>query len=183
MEKKIGAKKMRGEKVSILGEIIDRVKNSDFCFILNYGGLKVLALTALRKELNVQQSHLMVVKNTLLGKIAKDEGWADISALLTGPTAIVTGKGDVSAVAKTLVKFVKDNEKAKVKGANFEKKILTPAEIEALSSLPDKNTMRAMLLSTFNQPATSFVRVLNASLLQLLYVLKAKADKGDAAAK
>lgn len=171
------ALKMRSEKVSILDEIINRVKGSDYCFIINYGGLTVQTLTALRKELAGQDSHLMIVKNTLLNKVAKDEGWADVSAILSGPTAIVTGGGDVSAVAKILVKFAKDNEKAEVKGANFEKKILSPAEIAALSELPDKDTMRATLLAMFLQPATSFVRVLNASLLQVLYVLKAKAEK------
>ena len=176
-EKKIGAQKMRSEKVSILGEIIDRVKNSEFCFVLNYGGLKVDVLTALRKALSEQQSHLTIVKNTILGKVAKEQGWDDISAMLTGPTAIVTGKGDVSAVAKILVEFDKNNEQAGVKGANFEQKILSTEEIVDLSKLPDKDTMRATLLGTLNAPAQQFVRVLNASLLQVLYVLQAKADK------
>ena len=38
----------------------------------------------------------------------------------------------------------------------------------------------AMLLSTLNAPATKLVRVFNASLLQLLYALKAYEEKGGA---
>ena len=109
---------MRTEKTSILNEVIERVKASEFCFVLNYGGLKVTQLTDLRQALTKNSARLMIVKNTYLGKIAKDMGWADISAMLSGPTAIITGQGDVAEIAKTLTEFVKKNEKATVKGAS-----------------------------------------------------------------
>ena len=67
---------MRTEKISILNEVIERVRAADFCFVLNYGGLKVTQLTALRQELAKHQSRAMVVKNTYLGKVAKELGWA-----------------------------------------------------------------------------------------------------------
>ena len=104
---------MRTEKISILNEVIERVKASDFCFVLNYGGLKVSQLSALRQELAKHNSRAMVVKNTYLGKVAEDLGWKDISSMLSGPTAMVTGSGDVTEVAKALVEFVKKNDKAK----------------------------------------------------------------------
>ena len=31
---------MRIEKVAILNEVVDRVKASDYCFIINYGGVE-----------------------------------------------------------------------------------------------------------------------------------------------
>jgi large subunit ribosomal protein L10 len=89
---------MRTEKLSILNEVIERVKASDFCFVLNYGGLKVTQLTALRQGLAKLDSRAMVVKNTYLAKVAKELGWADVSALLAGPTALVTGSGDAADV-------------------------------------------------------------------------------------
>jgi len=173
---------MRTEKISILNEVIERIKASDFCFVLNYGGLNVTQLTALRKELAEHNARAMVVKNTYLGKIAKDLGWADISAMLTGPTAIITGAGDVAEVAKVLVEFVKKNDKASVKGANIEATVLSAADVEALSALPSTDAMRGMLLGTLLAPATSLVRVLNAPLLNILYALKAYAEKKDESA-
>src|SRR5574344_1961554 len=145
---------MRVEKISILNEVIERVKASDFCFVLNYGGLKVPQLMALRKELNKLDSRAMVVKNPYLGKIAKDLGWSDISAMLTGPTAMITGKGDVAEVAKVLVEFVKKNAQASIKGASLEAAALSAADVEALSKLPSKDAMRGMLLGTLLAPAT-----------------------------
>jgi large subunit ribosomal protein L10 len=173
---------MRTEKISILNEVIERVKASDFCFVLNYGGLKVTQLTSLRQELAKHNSRAMVVKNSYLGRIAKETGWQDISSMLTGPTAIVTGKGDVAEVAKALVEFVKKNDKAVIKGASLEAATLSAADVAALSKLPSKDAMRGMLLGTFLAPATSLVRVLNAPLLSALYALKAYEDKKNGSA-
>lgn len=173
---------MRTEKTSILNEVIERIGAADFCFVLNYGGLKVTQLTALRQELAKHQSRVMIVKNSYLAKTAKELGWPDISALLAGPTAVVTGKGDVAEVAKALTEFVKKNDKAAVKGANVEKAILGAGDVEALSKLPSKDAMRGMLLGTLMAPATSFVRVLNAPLLNVLYALKAYEEKKDGSA-
>ncbi|HPW75187.1 MAG TPA: 50S ribosomal protein L10 [Kiritimatiellia bacterium] len=173
---------MRTEKVSILNEVIERVKDSDFCFVLNYGGLSVAQLTALRKELAKHDARAMVVKNTYLGRVAKEQGWADVSGMLTGPTAIITGRGDVAEVAKALVEFVKKNDKAAIKGANLDAAMLSAADVEALSKLPSKDAMRGILLSTLQAPATSLVRVLNAPLLNVLYALKAYEEKKNGSA-
>lgn len=168
---------MRTEKISILNEVIERVKASDFCFVLNYGGLKVTQLTVLRQDLAKLNSRAMVVKNTYLGKVAKQLGWNDISSMLSGPTAMVTGSGDVTEVAKLLVEFVKKNDKAAIKGASLESTALNAADVAALSKLPSKDAMRGMLLGTLLAPATGLVRVLNASLLNVLYALKAYEEK------
>ena len=173
---------MRSEKISILNEVIERVKGSDFCFVLNYGGLKVTQLTTLRQELAKNASRLMVVKNTYLARVAKEQGWSDISAMLAGPTAMVTGQGDVAEVAKVLVEFVKKNEIASIKGASLDAATLSADDVQALSQLPSKDAMRAILLSTFTAPATSLVRVMNAPLLNMLYALKAYEEQKDGTA-
>ncbi|MFA7173715.1 MAG: 50S ribosomal protein L10 [Kiritimatiellia bacterium] len=172
---------MRSEKISILDEVIDRVKGSDYCFIVNYGGLKVERLNTLRKELQTVDTRLMVVKNSYLSKTAEMLEWDDVSALLIGQTAIVTGKGDVAEVAKLLVAFVKGST-AEVKGANLERKVLDADDVVTLSKLPSKDIMRSVLLNTMLAPATSLVRVMNAPMLNVLYALKAYEEKKESAA-
>jgi len=173
---------MRSEKISILNEVIERVKESEYCFILNYGGLKVEQLSALRKELAKLDTRVMIVKNSYLAKTAEELKWDDISALLSGQTSVVTGTGDVAEVAKMLVKFVKENKSAEVKGANLEQKILNSDDVTALSRLPSKDVMRSILLNTMLAPATSLVRVMNAPMLNMLYALKAYEEKNESAA-
>ena len=173
---------MRTEKSSILNEVIERVKASDFCFVMNYGGLKVTQLTDLRQTLEKLGARAMVVKNTYMAKVAEEQGWAGVAAMFTGPTAIVTGSGDVTEVAKALVEFAKKSGKADVKGATMDTVTLNAADVVELSKLPSKDVMRGILLGTLTAPATSLVRVLNAPLLNVLYALKAYEDKQNGSA-
>ena len=75
---------MRIEKVAILNEVTTRVKESDYCFILNYGGVDVVKMGALRADLRACDSRLLVVKNSFLGKVAAEKGWSDdVKAMLS----------------------------------------------------------------------------------------------------
>ena len=57
---------MRIEKVAILKEVLERVNASDYCFIINYGGVDVVQIGKLRTALRAQDSRLLVVKNSFL---------------------------------------------------------------------------------------------------------------------
>ena len=166
---------MRIEKVAILNEVTARVKDSDYCFILNYGGVDVVKIGAFRAALKGHDSRLLIVKNTFLAKAAKEKGWSDeVQAMLSGPTAIVTGKGEVTAVAKDVMDFVNGTEgRASVKGADYDGKIVDAAMVEALSKVPGKDQLRATLLMLLKEPATRLARVLSE---------KAKKEGGEAPA-
>ena len=156
---------MRIEKIAILDEVVARIKDSDYCFILNYGGASVAKLAKLRGDLRKLDNRLLVVKNTYLAKVAKEKGWSDdVNAMLSGPTAVVTGHGEPTAVAKAVMDFVGDKElagKASVKGADYDSKIVDAAMVEALSKIPGKNELRATLLMLLKEPATRLARILS----------------------
>ena len=166
---------MRIEKVAILNEVTARVKDSDYCFILNFGGVDVGKIGKFRAALRTHESRLLIVKNTFLAKAAKEKGWPDdVQSMLTGPTAIVTGKGEVTAVAKDVMDFVEASEgRASVKGADYDGKIVDAAMVEALSKVPGKDQLRATLLMLLKEPATRLARVLSE---------KAKKEGGEAPA-
>ncbi len=88
------ANSRRPEKLSAIQEIDSIIANSDYCFVLNYGGLTVASLADLRARLAKSQSALKVVKNTYLAKALETKGWTGLEAVLNGPTALVTGSGD-----------------------------------------------------------------------------------------
>ena len=172
---------MRLEKTSILNEITERLKASDCTIVLSYGGLTVAELYDLRKAILPMEGRCMIAKNTLIAKAAKELGWADITSMLAGPSAVVTGKGDVSELAKIVCKFVKDHNKASVKGGALDAAALSAADVDSLSKLPSKDQMRAQLLATLMAPATQLVRVFVAPAQSVLYVLKAKEEKDGGA--
>lgn len=173
---------MRPEKQAILNEITARLKSSGYVFVLNYGGLRVSELTELRKALLPLKAQAMVVKNTYLGRASASLGWEDVSKILTGPTAMVTGTGDASEMAKTLVKFVKAHEKAAIKGACLDGRALSLADVDVLTQVPPREVMLAMFVGTLAAPMTGLVGVFNQKLLSLLYVLKAVEEKKNRAA-
>ena len=154
---------MRAEKIAILDEVVARVKDSDYCFIVNHGGVTVAEMAKLRAELRKCESRLLVVKNTFPALAAKEKGWSDeVNAMFAGNTAIVTGHGEPTAVAKAVMEFVKaSNGKASVKGADYDGKIVDAAMVEALSKVPGKNELRATLLMLLKEPATRLARVLS----------------------
>lgn len=166
---------MRIEKVAILNEVVARVKDSDYCFIINHGGVSVADMAKLRVALRALDSRVLVVKNTYLAKVAKEKGWSDeVNAMFAGQTAVVTGHGEPTAVAKAIMEFVKaSNGKASVKGADYDNKIVDAAMVEALSKVPGKNELRATLLMLLKEPATRLARVLSE---------KAKKDPASAGA-
>lgn len=165
---------MRIEKVAILDEVVARVKDSDYCFIINHGGVTVAQFAKLRKALRALDSRLLVVKNSFLGKVAEAKGWSEeVHAMFKGNSAVVTGHGEPTAVAKAIMEFVKDSAgKASVKGADYDNKIVDAAMVEALSKVPGKNELRATLLMLLKEPATRLARVLSE---------KAKKEGGEAA--
>ena len=154
---------MRVEKVAILNEVVARVKDSDYCFIIDHGGVDVAQFAAFRKALRAVDSRLLVVKNTFLARAAKEKGWSDeVNAMFAGKTAVVTGHGEATAVAKAVMAFVKDSAgKASVKGADYDGKIVDAAMVEALSKVPGKDELRATLLMLLKEPATRLARVLS----------------------
>lgn len=154
---------MRIEKIAIMDEVTARVKDSDYCFIVNHGGVTVAQFAKLRADLRKCDSRLLVVKNSFIAKVAKEKGWDEsVNAMFSGPTAVVTGKGEPTAVAKAIMEFVKASDgKATVKGADYDGKIVDAAMVDALSKVPGKDQLRATLLMLLKEPATRLARVLS----------------------
>jgi large subunit ribosomal protein L10 len=184
-ETKKGASKLRPEKIAIINEVTERLTSADYAFVINHGALRVADLTALRKLVGPQGARVLIAKNTIITKVAQSLKWEDLSGILVGQTALVTGKGDAAAVAKTLVEFIKSHDKAAIKGASLDSKALQAADVKTLAELPSRDVMRGILLATLVAPMSGLVGVFHQKLCTLLYVLKAAADKkggGEAAA-
>lgn len=173
---------MRDEKTSILQEVTARLQEADFALVMNYGGLLVAELTDLRKKLVPLGSRVLVVKNSHLGKAAQSLGWEDVTPYLTGPTAVVTGSGDIAEVAKELVAFIKAHDKATVKGACLDGKQLSADDVKELTTLPSRTVLYAMVAGTLAAPMTQLAGVFNQKVCSLLYVLKAVEEKKNNAA-
>ena len=73
-------------------------------------------------------------------------------------------------------------EKLKLRGAVLDGKALTPAEVQALATLPSREVVFGQLLGLLNAPATQLVRLLNEPGSYLARVIDAIGKKNGAGA-
>jgi large subunit ribosomal protein L10 len=168
---------MRPEKQSIIEELRGKVDDSVFVIVADFQGLSVGKTEVLRQRLAKADARIQVVKNRILGHIAKDSGLGAMRDHLTGPSAMVYGKGDVTQAAKILKEFIKENERPVIKVGALEGAVLTAADVEQLASLPARETLLGMMVGTIAAPMSQLVGVFQQKVSSLLYVLQAAADK------
>jgi large subunit ribosomal protein L10 len=168
---------MRPEKQSILREIEGELKGAKYVILTDYRGLKSEQMTALRAQVRSNNANMKVVKNTLLGSASRQTGVADFGKSLTGPTAMITGQGDITAMAKILKAFIDENKLPVVKGGVFAGKAITPADVDEMAALPPIEILMGMMVGTVAAPMQRLVGAMNQKLSSLLYVLKAIEEK------
>jgi large subunit ribosomal protein L10 len=173
---------MRPEKESIVREISAALDASEFAFLADYRGLSVKQIAELRGALAEADAEMHVQKNSFLGIALGKERAAMLVDSLQGPTGIVTGTGDPTAVAKVLAKFTKTNESLSLKGGVLNDQALTASDVDAMAQIPPREILLSQLVGTVQAPMTSLVGVMNAKVSSLLYVLNAIEDKKKNAA-
>ncbi len=163
------------KNVHQLAAITKALASSKAVILTEYAGLTVAEQNILREEAEKTNSSFLVTKNNLL-RIAfkeKSKELADtLDSFLNGPTAVLFGADAVSA-AKILSKFAEDHEKLKIKTGIMDDKVITIADISALSKLPSYEELLGKLMAQLQAPAQALVRQLSAPMQNLVYGLNA----------
>ncbi len=145
--------------------------------IIDYSGTSVADMTQLRAQLREAGGELLVTKNTLID-IALGKG--KVSDSLTGMNAIVFSYQDAVSALKKLFGFHRDNDKLAIKRGYLpeEEKILSETEVKTLSEMPSKDELIVKLIGSLHRPLYNLASVLKANQRNLVYALKAIADRG-----
>ena len=177
--KKIG----KAPKTATINELKTLFESGDGFVFLNNKGMTLKQATAFRKELRGKKVAVKVAKNTLI-KLALKEAGVKIDAFentLAGPTVVAVGLEDPITPAKTILGYLKSNETLplEVKGGllRSEGKALDVAGVEALSKLPGREEMIAMLLGSLQAPAQNLCYAMNNSVAKFAWALAALKDK------
>lgn len=165
---------MRPEKKYLVEEVSRHLDKSSYVYLTNYERITISEIAELRESLSEHNAEFHVIKNNIFGVAAAARSLPDLGEYLTGQTAIIVGGDNPSGVAKVVSEFFKKNEKVDFKAGVLDEKVLTKDEVIALSKLPGIESLRAQLLGLLAQPATGFVRVINAVPQSLVNVLQAR---------
>ncbi len=171
----------RNKKEQVVAELAKHLKEASAVFVTDFKGIPMETMTGLRVKLREAGASYQVAKNTLVKIAAKDSPTEKLSDMMTGNNALGFTYGDPAALAKALAEFAKTNDKFVIKGGALGEKILNPAQIKALASLPSREVMLSTLLGAMNALPTNMVRVLNAVPQKLVYALSAIRDQKEAA--
>jgi len=170
-----------GAKVELVGELRELVGLTKAAILTDYRGLSVAELTELRKKLRDADAEYRVVKNTLFKLAAGDSmPIAEMSEHLTGPTAIGFAKSDPVAVAKILLDYARDHKAMSVKAGVMDGRVLSAAQVEALSKTPPREVLLSQMLGSLQSPIAGFVGTLNGIISNFVFTLQAIADKQGA---
>ena len=172
----------REKKSQEVEQISERFSRAKAAFLVDFKGLNVEKVTKLRMILQPINSEMRVVKNTLALRALKQHEKYDgaLKDHFTGNNAVVFAYEDVSAPAKALALFSKDNEALVLKFGAMDGKALNEAQIKYLATLPGKPELRAKLLGTFQGPAQKFVSTLNEVPSKFVRLLAAYRDQKGA---
>jgi large subunit ribosomal protein L10 len=167
----------RAEKVAAVAELTERFQSSSGAVLTEYRGLSVAQLGELRRSLG-EHATFAVVKNTLTKIAANDAGVsAELTELLTGPSAIAFVQGDVVEAAKGLRDFSRANPFLVIKGGVLEGKVMAPEEIAKLADLESREVLLAKLAGAMKASlsgAAATFAALPTQLARLLAALEAK---------
>lgn len=165
----------REQKAAQIDEIKEKFSRMASAVVTDFRGLDVESITALRDEFRKVGVDYKVVKNKLLGLATKDDDFhGELLPFLKEPTAVAWSYDDPSSPAKVVVNFAKKNDKLKIKCAVVDGDVLDETGVVALSKMPSKDELLATLLATFMEPATGFVRLLQAAPSNFVYLLDAR---------
>jgi large subunit ribosomal protein L10 len=163
----------RAEKVAAVAEISERFQSSSGAVLTEYRGLSVAQLGELRRSLG-EHATFAVVKNTLTKIAAHDAGVAaELTELLTGPSAIAFVQGDVVEAAKGLRDFSRANPFLVIKGGVLDGKSMTPDEIVKLADLESREVLLAKLAGAMKASMSGAAATFAALPVQMARLLAA----------
>ena len=157
------------ESVTKYTEKLQRAKSVTF---VDYKGLTMSQMSALRNQLRDLGAELTVTKNKLL-KIALKNSSLDTpnSELFSGPIATLFSFEDEITPLKAAVKTLKDAQIGKIKGGILDAQFFDEYSMVRLANLPSKLELQAKVVGSLAAPLSGIVGALSANIRNLAYAV------------
>lgn len=172
----------RQKKDQVLAQYQAWLEGSQAVVLVEYTGVTVKQLDAIRAKVRESGGEFHIVKNTLVRKVLQNKDMQVPPELLEKSTAMTFAFSDAAATAKALTEATKSMEAVKLKGGFLDKQVLSSAQVKALAELPPLPVVRSQLLGVLQAPAGKLVRTIAEPARSLAAVFQAYADTAQAAA-
>ena len=169
-------------KDEIIAQYQDWFKRSEAVLLVEYTGVNMKALDALRARIREAGGEFHIVKNTLAKRALAASGMDVPKDYLMHSTAVTCAFTDPASTAKALTESTKGSAFVKVKGGFMAGQVLTAAQVKALADMPPLPVLRAQMLGVLLAPAGKLVRTIAEPARGLAAVMKAFSEKAPVAA-
>ena len=179
----------RERKEELVAIYKQQMAESNGIILANYTALTMPQMQNLRRRAQEHDGQVLVIKNTLLDVVLKEQGMEAPQGLFTRPIMAAFCHQDVGPMAKLFLDFTKEvtEDHFRIKGGIMEGRFMNQAQAQSLADLPTREVMLSQVLRTINAPASQVVGVVASGIRQVLNVLQAYVDKlegkGSAAAE
>jgi large subunit ribosomal protein L10 len=172
----------KSEKTALVEDLSSSFNRASIALVSEYRGMTAAESTEMRKRLRAVRGEMRIAKNTLVRHAIKGTKFEALDSNLGGQVGLILSYEDPVVLAKTFTAFGPLGDKLKLRGAVLDGKALTPAEVQALATLPSREAILGQLLGLLNAPATQLVRLLNEPGSYLARVIDAIGKKNGAGA-
>ena len=149
----MASEKILQAKKEAVAELVEKLKAAKSGVLVDYVGINVADDTKLRRELREAGVEYTVIKNSILRFAAKEAGYGELDAFLSGSTALALSNDDPVAPAKILGKFAEGSTgKFSLKAGFVEGEVLDEAKVIELSKTPSKEEILTMLVIALSSP-------------------------------
>ena len=169
------------QKAHTIDELSNQLSRASLVIVTDYRGLKVADLQTLRGNLRPTGGEIHIAKNTLTRIAANNVGVSQLDPMLEGPSALVFAFEDVVQTAKAVTDFVRTSRILSVKGGVMGDRAVTPADVEALATLPSREELQARLLGMLVSPMSRTLGVLTGPSRSMVYLLNARSEQPELA--
>lgn len=166
------------EKINIVQELSEIMKQSNGIYLTDFSGLDVPAITQLRKRLREDEISYRVIKNRLGLLAVKLAGVSGLDGMLQGPTGLVYSEGDPVAPARLLTEFAREfGGSPKIKVGLIEGQVYIEDQLELLAKLPPRKILLGQVVSAVQSPLSGLAFCLNGIVQNLVGTLQALVEK------
>jgi large subunit ribosomal protein L10 len=170
--------KIQPYKTEGIQKIKELIESNQNVIFTDFRGLNVAQITDLRRSLQEKESEYRVVKNSYARLALRELGFPFEEDFLIDPTALALVKTDIGPISKVLFDFTKDST-LKIKGGLIEGKVVSSTDVEAISKLPGRDELYAMLMGTMNAPLTNMIYAMNGVITKLVRTVQAVAESKE----
>lgn len=133
-------------KQAVVASLKEALNESQLALVVNYQGLTVAEISALRQQLRPTGTVCMVTKNTLMRvAVEGNQTWQPMTEFLQGTNAFLFVKDDLGGAIKAYQEFQKTAKKTELRGGVMEGRALNEDDIKAITELPTKEELMARI--------------------------------------